>query len=264
MNIMFIEHFSHKRVLSEGLTLSSWYLGDFFFPWCCGWMSILLPCKYGFIAALYSSVTDVWSDKVVETKLEKLAEIWACKRHPHFSFSCSSCAVFFFVCFVLRQYIISTMDLHNGVTERFRSSESPSLSHQQNTVVWSRLRRRIRALLNDVVIEQNSIILLLGDVEMHRGGDLLSKVNIKAAEFPPLSTLSAFIWWLYWKTMSQIPSRVLFIYFLNKRKPPLLHCLHDQDWYMGKILNWIISSEQLGQISLNYPAGMKFRTGIFE
>lgn len=233
--------------------MTSWYFGALFFPWCCGWMSILLPCKNISIAALYSSITDVWSDKAVETG-------WALSMQEAptlLSFSC----VFFFVCLILRHYIISTMDLHNGVTERFRSSKSPSLSHQQNSAVWSRLQQRIRALLNDAVMEQNSIILLLGDVEMHRRVDLLSKVNIKAAEFSPLSTLSKFIWWLYWKMMSQILSRVFF-FFLNKRKP-LLHCLHGQDWYIGKILNWIISSKQLGQISLNCPAGIKLMIGFF-
>lgn len=36
----------------------------------------------------------------------------------------------------------------------------------------------------------NPITWLLGDVEMHRGVDLLSKVSAEAVQFSPLSTLT--------------------------------------------------------------------------
>lgn len=54
----------------------------------------------------------------------------------------------------------------------------------------SGLQRRNRALLNDVVTEGKPIILLLEDVEMHKGDDLLSEVSVKAAQFSPWSIVT--------------------------------------------------------------------------
>lgn len=46
------------------------------------------------------------------------------------------------------------------------------------------------APLNNAVMVPNPITRLLGDVEMHRGVDLLSKVSAEAVQFSPLSTLT--------------------------------------------------------------------------
>lgn len=64
------------------------------------------------------------------------------------------------------------------------------VSIQKSTAVRSGLQQRNRALLNDVVIEGNPIILLLGDVEKHKGDDLLSKLSVKAMQFSPSSVLT--------------------------------------------------------------------------
>lgn len=210
----FIEYFSTlKTVLSESLALTFWCLGVFLFMVL--WLNEHFYSHAKTFSLQHHTLQSQLCGVIKWLKLnwrDWLSFEHARGTHTSLSVSC----VFFFVCFIPRHYIISTLDLHNGVTERFRSSKSPSLSHQQNTTVWSRLQQRIRAPLNDAVMEQNSIILLLGDVEMHRGVDLLSKVNIKAAEFSPLSTLSKFIWCLYWKMMSQILSGVFFLFFLFK------------------------------------------------
>lgn len=62
--------------------------------------------------------------------------------------------------------------------------------HTRSTAVRSGLQRRNRAHLNDVVTEGKPIILLLGDVEMHKGDDLLSEVSVKAPQFSPWSIVT--------------------------------------------------------------------------
>lgn len=108
-------------------------------------------------------------------------------------------SLFLTCCCTLRYYWIVTPDLHDGTTDRFweTCAAAAKLLHlsrnpvrRQSTAVWSRLQQRNRALLNDVVMEWNPIILLLGDVEMHRRVDLLSKVSVKSAQFSPSSTLT--------------------------------------------------------------------------